>query len=100
MAATTTEPCRCVYPTRCFCPPEVQPHVQLVANVDQDPTAAIEAYWLAMADLGVEVHPDGIAEVIVDAQCARGDYQGCSSELEQAYCDYRAQAARALGVQL
>lgn len=80
--------------------PGTTPEATLVAGVDQDPKAAIEAYWLDCASYGHEVTPGEIAEVIVDHQCARGDYQGCSSELEQAYCDYQAQAARVLGVRL
>ena len=44
--------------------------------------------------------PGEVAEVLVDAECSAGLYEGCSSDLELAYADYTAQAARYMGVQL
>lgn len=69
----------------------------LLRDVEGNPVAAIQAYWLAMADLDILVTPHGVAEVIVDHQCARGDYAGCSSELEMAYTEYVGWATEALG---
>lgn len=40
--------------------------------------------------------PEDVAAAAVDADVAAGEYEGCSSDLEIAYDDYRAQAQRTL----
>jgi hypothetical protein len=43
--------------------------------------------------------PRGIAELLVDQDVARGDYDGCTSELESWFIEFEAEAARQLGVE-
>jgi len=47
---------------------------------------------------GRDYEPDeyAVAEKMVDEDVAGGEYEGCSMELEMAYEEYRAEAARQL----
>lgn len=67
-----------------------------IFDYDRDPVQAIQEAWMDFADADVDVTAEGIAEMVVDAHCARGDYDGCSPELEQDYEDALAHARRAL----
>lgn len=61
----------------------------------------VETKILELIDLGfteVEI-PYAVAESLVDDECSRGLYEGCSPELEMAFTDYQSQAARVLGVE-
>lgn len=72
----------------------------LVRDVDTDPEHAIEVFILDLMDLDIEPDARAVAETIVDFQCSRGDYAGCSSELEMAYVEYMNWAHRALGEEI
>lgn len=37
-----------------------------------------------------------VAETLCDAEVARGDYDGCSTDLEMAFADYQERATRVL----
>ena len=57
----------------------------------------------AMSDeqiLDLLIETDGnawaVAEALVDSDVASGKYEGCSSELEMAFCEYEARAERVL----
>jgi hypothetical protein len=50
-------------------------------------------------DDGFEPDPRGIAELLVDEDVARGDYDGCSSDLESWFIEFEAEAALQLGVE-
>ena len=69
----------------------------LMSLIDKDPVVAIQEFWMANADLGIDLDARSIAEVIVDHQCARGDYDGCSPELEMAFSEYEGWATQAIG---
>lgn len=66
-----------------------------ISIYDADPVDAALQYWEDCANSGVDLRPDMLAEAVVDARCARGDYEGCSPELEY---DYERALALALGV--
>lgn len=67
-------------------------------DYDRDPVQAIQEFWMNAADEGRDVGLDEIVEAVVDGQCARGDYEGCSPELEAAFEAAQGYARRALGV--
>lgn len=56
-------------------------------DYDRDPVQAIQEFWMNAADEGRDVGLDEIVEAVVDGQCARGDYEGCSPELEDSLAD-------------
>lgn len=62
----------------------------------------IEACILELIDEGVEEHelPELVAHSLVDEDVAAGEYAGCTPELEAWFCDYKAGAQRALGVEV
>lgn len=78
-----------------------QARLALIRDIDHPTdggTAAVKSYMEKLDAIGFPfaLDPHDVAEIIVDAQCARGDYEGCSPELESAYSHYRAFAEKAL----
>ena len=66
-----------------------------INDYDRDPVQAIQEYFMNAADEDYEITAEMVAETVVDQHCARGDFEGCSSELEQDHQDAVAWAKQA-----
>jgi hypothetical protein len=40
------------------------------------------------------LEPDDVAMTLIDEDVSKGEYEGCSTELELAFCEYMAAAER------
>lgn len=70
-----------------------------LALYDRDPVAAIQEFWLDLAENDHDLSADELAEAVIDGRVARGDYEGCSTEMEIDYSEAVGWYARALAAE-
>lgn len=68
-----------------------------LATYDRDPVLAIQEFWMDLAENDHDLSADELAEAVVDGRVARGDYEGCSTELELDHAQALAFYAAAVG---
>ena len=61
-----------------------------------DPKVRIMEIWMDEADHDVDLSAEDIAMAMIDQDVSRGEYEGCSTELELAFTEYVSMAKAVL----